>query len=744
MLNEINYPISGEYRTGSDWEPIVFHMDALLESYQLDLLLGYFSSSAINVLALGFAKFLSNGGQVRMVVNHILSEQDKEAILKGQSTSEAAYNFTVEDVRRLKASLNEYGRHFFECLAWLISSKRIQIRAIKPKSQHGIAHYKSGIFSDGTNQVRFKSSCNFTASGLLENLEELSIRCSWKSAEDIHAISEYQTYFEDIFNGQANFAEYVPIQDVEVVIRNEFGDKNLHELLIQESQLLLKKQEQVRKPHLREAIERANDEIERYLAKPRFPFPSGAREYQIEAYQNWVNNDYKGIFAMATGTGKTITSLNCILEEFRRSPDQSFRAVILAPTITLVEQWEKEAKSFNFTSIIKISSKSEWERELAGLLTYIRFGGSQSFILICTYASFYRQKFQSHFKKLPKDTILIADEGHNIASPKVLEVLPQVHLAKRIGLSATPKRVYDPAGTAAMGAFFNDNEPYTYSFPMERAIEEGVLCQYKYFPHLVSLTPPELEEYMRISKKLMTLFDFKNGKFKESDLVEKLLLARKRVIHKAANKLQATREILHQHFLENGDLRFTFVYVPEGFVATEEEQWQEDEEELRLINQYSLAIGNIHPDIIISQFTSATKDKDEVLRQFQRGNLHVLTSMKCLDEGVDLPRAEFAVFCSSTGNPRQFIQRRGRVLRKHPDKHLAVIHDLVVVPDFEGVEMDEETFKMERKLVQKELERVAHFAFMSINRRYTLETLESICEYYHLNLHTIHQNLLSI
>lgn len=744
MLNEISFPTSGEYRTGSEWEPIVFHMDALLESKRLDLLLGYFSSSAISVLALGFAKFLSNGGKVRMVVNHILSERDKEAILKGQTTTETAYDFSAEDIRRLKSSLDDYGRHFFECLAWLIASKRIEVKAIKPKSDQGISHYKSGVFSDGKNLVRFKSSCNFTASGLLENLEELSVRCSWKSPGDVQAIEEYQDYFEKIFKGEADFADEVPIQDVEVAIHNEFGDKNLNELLIQEQQLLLKKREQAQNPHLNKAIEKANTMIETYLSEPRFPYPAGARDYQSDAYLNWVENGYQGIFAMATGTGKTITSLNCVLEEFRRSPDQSFRAVILVPTITLLEQWEKEAKSFNFTSIIKISSKSEWERELAGLLTYIRFGGSKSFILICTYASFYRQKFQSHFRKLPKDTILIADEGHNIASPKVMEVLPQVHLAKRIGLSATPKRVYDPAGTAAMEAFFSDSEPYTYSFPMERAIEEGVLCQYKYFPHLVSLTPPELEEYMRISKKLMTLFDFKNGKFKESDLVEKLLLARKRVIHKAANKLQATHEILQQHFLENGDLRFTFVYVPEGFAVAEEEQWQEDEEELRLINQYSLAIGNIHSNIIISQFTSATKDKDEVLRQFQRGDLHVLTSMKCLDEGVDLPRAELAIFCSSTGNPRQFIQRRGRVLRKHPDKHLAVIHDLVVVPDFEGVEMDEETFKMERKLVQKELERVAHFAFMSINRRYTLETLESICEYYNLNLHTIHQNLLSI
>ena len=678
-----------------------------------------------------------------MVVNHVLSEKDKEAILRGQSTSEMAFDFSIKDIFRLKSSLNEYGKHFFDCLAWLISSGKINIKAIKPRSDYGIAHYKSGVFYDGKEAVKFKSSCNYTASGLLTNLEELSIRCSWKSPEDISAIKEYQDYYDNIFEERAEFAEYVSIKDVEGVIRNEFGDKNLTELLIQEKELLAKKHAQSQKQRLRETIQKANTMIETYLSEPRFPYPSGPRDYQSEAYRKWANNGYQGIFGMATGTGKTITSLNCVLEEFRRSADKSFRALIMVPTITLVEQWEKEAKSFNFSNIIKISSKSKWEQELAGILTFIRFGGSQSFVLICTYASFYRQKFQSYFKKLPDDTIFIADEGHNIASPKVLEVLPLVHLTKRIGLSATPKRVYDPSGTAAMEKFFNDSEPYTYSFSMERAIDEGVLCQYKYFPHLVSLTPSELEEYVRISKKLMTLFDFIKGKFKDSELVEKLLLARKRVIHKAANKLETTREILEQHFQEQGDLKFTFIYVPEGFSAADDEQLYEDEEELRLINQYSLAIGNIHPKIIISQFTSGTKDKDEILKQFQRGDIHVLASMKCLDEGVDMPRAEFAIFCSSTGNPRQFIQRRGRVLRKHPDKHLAVIHDLVVVPDFEGTVMDEETFRMERKLVQKELERVAHFAFMSINRSYTLEALESICQYYDLNLHTIHQNLSS-
>ncbi len=718
-------------------------MDALLESTKLDLLLGYFSSSAISVLAPGFAKFLSSGGSVRMVVNHILSDKDKEAILKGQTTLETAYNFTVDDIHHIKNSLDEYGRHFFECLAWLIASKKIQIKAIKPKVNQGIAHYKSGIFSDGKHEVRFKSSCNFTASGLLENLEELGVRFSWKSEADKEAIYQYRKYFESIFNEQADFVEYVPIDEVEVAIMNEFGDKTLHELLVQESQLLRKKQDRELKPAFKKVFEKAVKSIEDYLAEPRFPYPAGARPYQIEAYSNWITNESKGIFAMATGTGKTITSLNCVLNEYKKSKDKTYQSIILVPTISLVEQWEKEVKSFNFANVIKVSSKNEWKSELSGILAAMRFGGKQSFVIICTYASFYREQFQFFFRKLPKETILIADEGHNIASPKVLDILPNIHLPKRIGLSATPKRIYDPEGSEAMDNFFNDKEPYTYSFSMQRAIDENVLCQYRYFPHLVALTQNELDQYIEISKRLSKLLANKNkrGYVEKSDLVEKLLLARKRVIQKARNKIEITKEILENHYNEHGDLRFSFVYVPEGFSRNEEEVLFDDQEDQRLINQYTQAIGSINQQILVGQFTSATPDRKEILKQFQNGEIHVLASMKCLDEGVDIPRAELAVFCSSTGNPRQFIQRRGRVLRQHLDKHLATIHDLVVVPDLEGV-VNEETYKMEQGLVKKELERVAYFAFMSINQHYTLKALDEIAKSYELNLFTIHQELI--
>jgi len=187
---------------------------------------------------------------------------------------------------------------------------------------------------------------------------------------------------------------------------------------------------------------------------------------------------------MATGTGKTITSLNCVLEEYKKLG--YYRAVIVVPTNILVAQWEKEARKFNMKEVIKVSSKyKDWERELGVVMANASFGIEKSFVIIVTYASFCKEKFQRFFVKLPSETVLIADEAHNIASPNIAKILPTVKLKKRIGLSATPKRVYDEVGSAAMEVFFENHEPYTYSFSMERAIDEKILCEYDYFPKLL-------------------------------------------------------------------------------------------------------------------------------------------------------------------------------------------------------------------------------------------------------------------
>jgi superfamily II DNA or RNA helicase len=539
MLKKIEWSGDRSYRTESNSEPIQFYLDGLCNSSRFDLLLGYFSSAAINVLSLGFAKFLHSGGEMRMIVNNILSEEDKNAFKVAEEGQVQSLNFDLYNIKYLRNTLDEYGRHFFECLAWLIYHKKIQIKIIRPKRGKGIAHYKSGVFYDSQYSVGFKASCNFTAYGLLENLEELDAFLSWENSRSSKMINRQSGDFENLFSGNADYVEYLNVDEIQIAIRDQFGDKNLHELLIQEKDLLKKKSRIFGSGSIKKVFEKVTFVLDELTKLPRFPYPSGPREYQKTAYENWCNNNFQGIFAMATGTGKTITSLNCLLQETLRSDSKTYHALIIVPTITLVNQWEEEARGFNFQDIIKISSKEDWENQVATTLSTAK-RIKKSFIVITTYASFIRDRFFKYISSFPSDTILIADEAHNIGSPSVLEKLNLVSFEKRIALSATPKRIYDPEGSAKMEAFFNDKEPYTYSFPMERAIEEGILCKYYYYPHIVTLKENELAEYIEISKKLSKFYHPGNESLESNEIVEKLLLKRKRIIHKAENKLEKT------------------------------------------------------------------------------------------------------------------------------------------------------------------------------------------------------------
>lgn len=742
-LRQIDWPYSRSYRTGSENEPLEFYVSAFSHSNSLDLLLGYFSFSAINVLSIGFAKFLANGGRMRVVANNILSKRDKETILMAQEPDRFDGLIDLEDIRSLRYRLDDYGRHFFECMAWLIHNDRIEFVLVKPKDKLGISHFKEGVFSDGVNEVMFSGSCNFTAYGMVENLERLDAYLSWENSRSSKKILDLKNDFERLFTKQDETVEYIPVEAVEEALKEEFGNKDLGQLLTSEQELLRMRQGLSKNKRLLKIFKETEEQLEDIASKPRFPYPSGPRAYQKEAYENWVNNEYKGIFAMATGTGKTITSLNCLLNECNKETDGIYHALILVPTITLVNQWEEEAKSFNFQEIIKVSSKVDWERTLATRLSTSKRIPT-SFIIISTYASFIRDRFNKYMVQLPSDTLFIADEAHNIGSRSVLQRLESLSVSKRIALSATPKRIYDPEGSTAMERYFNDSEPYTYTFSMEKAITDGILCQYDYHPHLVELTTTELEEYAEITRKLARLVASNGDGVENNEIAERLLLKRKRIIHKAENKLSKTLEILEQRYKVEGNLEFTFIYVPEGNLPSAESSdldTENDEENLRIINQYTRAIGSIDPNILVNQFISGLPDRDDILNQFKEGRIQVIASMKCLDEGVDIPRAQHAIFCSSTGNPRQFIQRRGRILRKHPDKHKATIHDLVVIPNLSESSKDSETFLLERNLVKKEIERVMYFASLSQNPYETERIFEEVCQHFELNIYTIHEEL---
>ena len=738
MLKDVEWAEDGTYTPQGDHKPVEFFNNALKNSYLFDLELGYFNSAAINVLSYSFATFIRNGGIMRMAINHIVSDKDKHAIEAGEKGNVAA-PFDITNIEELRKGLDEYGEHFFQCLAYLIQEHRIQIRIIKPKSTNGLAHTKRGQFSDGDTIVAFTGSANFTLGGFINNREEITLSFS-NSPDPIiqKRISNRKKEFNDLMLGKDESVEYLSTEDLETAITCQYGKLEIEDLLDVEKKL---KQYKLRNSEFTSNVAEEINELSKGC--PCFPY-GNPRDYQKQAYHNWKNNKQKGLFAMATGTGKTLTALNCLLHIYKVY--NFYKAVILVPTITLVDQWEQECKKFNFKGIIKVTSKNKtWRQELDTIKTKEAFnfsGQEPSYIVISTYASFARENVFNDLMDFPQKTLrqilLIADEAHNMGAGRILDRLDGIRYIRRIGLSATPERQFDEKGNKALMKFFGcTDDKYTFEFSMQEAIDKGYLCRYDYYPHLVHLTYDEMDEYLRISRQLCKFFNKDSGGFNSSeDILMRLLLKRKRIIHKAANKEDVFRQIMEK---QKGNLKYTLVYVPEGnhpddynadkFIDSE--SVSDDNDSDRIINTYTEMVRDISPTTTVKKFTSGIKERNSVLEDFSSGKLEVLTSMKCLDEGVDVPRSEMAVFCASTGNPRQFIQRRGRILRKHPDKHKAEIHDLVVAP---VVNSTDECFSMEQSLLRSELKRVRDFATMSENADYAYNELNEVLTYYGLSL----------
>ena len=752
LKTDVIWPKSCRFKSQSEWEPVGFFSECLCNSTTFDLMLGFFASSAINVLSDGFAAFLHAGGKMRLVINDLLADDDKAAIEKSKNDSFLP-SFDLSNIEQLKATLSARDAHFFECIAWLIRNDRIQIRIIAPKSANGIAHTKCGIFSDGLNKVGFEGSVNFSRTALIENRESLTAMCDWNGETEINRISDIETDFERTFSGEDETVRYLDTADIRSRIAESFHDKELKQLLEDEQKLL--DQAPTNLPltvlhALRNAREKVQRAIDSYQSKkqedetrPHFPYPDGPRPYQNEAFENWKNNKQKGLFAMATGTGKTITALNCLLEIFNRNG--YYKAIILVPTITLVDQWEKECKKFKFSKIIKVCSKyPSWRSAIDSIKLREEFNPRKkdcNYIIISTYASFARDNVFTTLNSFSrKQLLLIADEAHNMGSGKIIRRLKGINYLRRIGLSATPERQYDDAGNAALASFFGCEDRYTFEYSMEKAIENRVLCRYRYYPHIVKLTDDEMAKYIELSVKLAKLFNFNKNTFPDGDeIVKTLLLARKRIIHKAANKLDLFRQIIQERFEEIGNLKYTLVYVPEGNrpddnnadIYDTKDIIDDDEETSHLIDEYTEIVKQTSPHTTVKQFISGSSERDRMLADFASGELEVLTSMKCLDEGVDVPRSELAIFCASTGNPRQFIQRRGRILRTHPDKHMATIHDMVVAPE---IDVNSESYEMEKKLLESELKRVRNFALLSENIDFTVNELDNVLQYYNLTI----------
>lgn len=732
-FREVNFPSKYKYSSDSENIPLEFYNDTFPVAKKIDLFLGYFSSNAIKVLSKSFAEFVVNGGEMRIITNHVFSLKDKENLIDYNSLKDEDKIIDIfNDLEKLEFELSEYGQHFFDCLKYLQKNKRLIIQPVKFNNVD-LSHCKRMVLYDGYDYISTDGSINFTLSALTKNSESFEVNVPWEGNVFKERVDSERIIFEKVIKGEHPDYKHISSENIEVVINNYGNDKNKQDLLEDsikiDSSTFGKKVKQILKQK-KERFTKKITELKIINQQPHFPIFDGKishpRPYQVDAYNAWVKNNYAGVFAMATGTGKTITSLNCLLNTYKKQGN--YRAIILVPSIALLNQWENEVKAFNFKKILKVGGGNNWEKELATLVSNFTWGIKDDIIIISTYGSFVTNKFQKYFNKIDKELLFIADEAHNIGANNIKSKLSSIKCEKKIGLSATPERVYDENGTEALNKFFNDSPPYTYSFDMVKALHEGFLTEYKYYPKIVELNEKEFEEYIEISKKLLKFFDFEKGQFKNDPIVEILLLKRKNIIHKAINKIACFKTILKE--LEKEDkLKYIFTYVPEGYVT------DENNERERIMNRFILAGASTCPNLKINSYTADEINLKDLLRGFSEGRIDLLYAMKMLDEGVDVPRAEVGIFCSSTGNPRQFIQRRGRLLRKHNEKTFATIYDMIVIPKLSN--NNSEFFNMEKNLVTNEIRRIAHFTSLSMNYYDTKRSLENVLNKYNINLDEI-------
>jgi superfamily II DNA or RNA helicase len=727
-FKDINFPLTAQYSSDSEHIPLEFYENAIPKAKTMDMVLGYFSTNAIQTLCLGFSEFIYLGGSLRIVTNHQLTQEDKHNLLSEPTLNNENQIIDIfQDLRRLKEELGPFGQHFFDCLKFLLKKKRLLVQPVMHKP-NAMAHYKKIILFDGENHLYTSGSANFTSAGIIKNGESFIVDQSWGSETEKNRIKDEIKNFELIFNKQHSSFDYLEPEQIIGIVHHVGNDLTELELLAKTSELVgnFSNSEKIKKIIDRRIIE-FQSLIEEIETTPQFPYPE-ERDIQKRAYKAWSDNDRKGIFAMATGSGKTITALNCVLKSYKKNG--FYKAIIVVPTQALALQWEKEVKEFNFQNITSTHTDKNWKNTINRYTTRSIFNKTKNLILITTYATFNRKAIQSFLKdtKGIESFIYIADEAHNIGSANTIKYLPE-KIEHRIGLSATPERIYDEIGSEKLYNFFNSRPPhYTYRYTMKQAIDDKILCHYDYYPCFVKLTTYEMQEYKDISNQLRIHIDSQTGKYKKE--AEMLLLKRKRIIHKAENKKEVILSLLKE--LKNKKkLDFTFVFVPEGYEPdyTKIENPEIQEEDIHIIDEYAemfKAQGYSY-----HKYLGGLEDAEKVLTHFANGDIQVLLSMKCLDEGVDIPRAEHAIFCSSTGNPRQFVQRRGRVLRKSEGKEKATIWDLIVMPpDAEG-----ETAAIERNMFINEVKRIVNFAALADNQVDILYgDLKNICEELGVNL----------
>lgn len=710
--------IKREYRSLLDSVAKDFYIPLLIQAVKYQRAVGFFSSSCLVEISKGISELAKNGGKIQLVASPYLSDEDIEAIKSGYAMRDQVVKEAIR--REMTEGKTPFEKARLNLLANLISDNILDIKIAftEDSDRMGMYHEKMGIITDAEgNRVAFAGSMNESAAAMTLNYETIDVYCSWKG--EVDRVIAKENAFASIWNDTEPNIKIIDFPE----LKQEIIDKYKYAV----PDFEIDKKEYA--PDIDTVLHTDLGVYTEY--GPKFPEWFKLHDYQDEAITEWQKRNYRGIFDMATGTGKTYTGLGA-LTTLSKNLGHKLAAIIVCPYQHLVEQWVEDILKFNIDPIIGYSdsSQKDWPKRLKNAIRdqKLKVRGREFFCFICTNATFSSDYVQAQLAKIKSDTLLMVDEAHNFGAP-YLSCLLYDNYKYRLALSATLDRHNDEEGTAKLYDFFAEK---CIEYTLDRAIEEKKLTKYKYYPIVVTLTEEELEAYDNLSYEIgKCIMKDKNGKIKLSSKGEKLALKRSRIIAGAKNKLTMLEEVIQPYIHDKHIL--VYCGATKGLEQNQDRS-DVDSEDIRQIDAVTDLLGN-KLGMEVSQFTSkeSVEEREVLKREFSAGDtLKVLIAIKCLDEGVNIPKIKTAFILASTTNPKEYIQRRGRVLRLAEGKEYAEIYDFITLPyDTESVtSLTEAQVKRNFTLVKNELRRAEEFSRIAVNMVESASLIDEIKDAY--------------
>ncbi|WP_297965861.1 DEAD/DEAH box helicase family protein [uncultured Anaerovibrio sp.] len=683
-----DFELKNQYKSLYDNVVCDFYVPLLREGCNYKRAVGFFSSTALALIVPGLVDFVKNNGKINIIASPNLSNDDIKAVEDGYQRRETVI------MERLLSSLEEeqskLNKNRLNLLANLIAGGVLHIKIATPKSL-GIYHEKLGLIEDKDgNIVAFTGSMNETGAAMEHNYETIDVFCSWRMT-DKERVDEKQQGFERMWQNEDPYLETVEFPQVNRAIIEKYKTTSYDEAIA-----IVEKEGNV-----------SNQPKE---IQNKFVMPNDIQlfDYQKEAISNWRDSKFSGIFDMATGTGKTYTAL-AGLSFLSKTLDYKLAVIIVVPYRHLVEQWVEDIKLFGVRPIIAYFYPGQnWRKEFKDALNAYNCGAIRQFCVITTNATFSGDDFQQLIKKFRKNYCFVVDEAHNFGAEKLATLLPKT-ARYRLALSATIERYRDPEGTKALQQYFGSKP--CISFSLLEAINYGFLTPYYYHPVVVYLNDDEREKYEEISEKISNVIKYQDTLSNADEVLELLLIKRARIISGCVEKIDKLIEVMAPYNLDSNML----VYC--GATKYDREEIS-DNEDIRQIDEVTKRLyTDLH--MKVRKFTSGEDiaERTEIKEMFVNKEIQVITAIKCLDEGVNIPAIEKAFILASSTNPKEYIQRRGRVLRKHPGKQFAEIFDFITLPrrleDVKYLSLDDK--KRDMSLIDREFNRMIEFASAARN-----------------------------